>query len=112
NPVWVQFVSRKLLRLAVPWALLALLTLTLLLLPDPIYTVALEVQGGFYGLALAGLLLPRPGRVSSAAASFVVLNAAAWVAFWVWASGRAGRSWSRVVYPVGEPPLARRVTVH
>jgi hypothetical protein len=33
------------------------------------------------------------------AASFLVLNAAAWMAFWVWISGGAGRSWGKVRYP-------------
>ena len=32
------------------------------------------------------------------AATLVVLNAAAWLAFWVWVSGRTGRSWSKVRY--------------
>jgi len=32
------------------------------------------------------------------AASFLVLNAAAWLAFWVWISGRAGKSWHKAQY--------------
>ena len=39
-----------------------------------------------------------------AAAGFVVLNAAAWVAFWVWISGRAGEAWKKVAYDVSLPP--------
>jgi len=41
--------------------------------------------------------------VTAAAASFLVLHAAAWLAFWVWISGRAGRSWTKITYQV--PPL-------
>ena len=37
-------------------------------------------------------------RLLGAAASFLVLNAAAWLAFWVWIGGRAGRSWHKVQY--------------
>jgi hypothetical protein len=41
-----------------------------------------------------GKLLPLAGP----AASFLVLNAAAFLAFWVWASGRAGQSWGKIAY--------------
>jgi hypothetical protein len=34
----------------------------------------------------------------AAAGSFLVLNAAAWIAFWVWLFGGAGLSWSKVTY--------------
>jgi hypothetical protein len=37
-------------------------------------------------------------RLASGAASFLVLNAAAWIAFWVWMTGRSGRSWRKVAY--------------
>ena len=43
NPVWFQFVSHKLFRLLVPWALLALLVISALL-PAGIYQVALAAQ--------------------------------------------------------------------
>lgn len=112
NPVWWQLVSRKLLRLVVPWALLGLLV-SAALLDGWMYRAALFVQLGAYGLALFGLWggsalvrrLGPAGKVLSAAASFLVLNTAAFLAFWVWVSGRAGRSWSKVAYqkPVALP---------
>ena len=36
----------------------------------------------------------------------VLLNAAAWVAFWVWLTGRADQSWSKVAYDAPRPAPA------
>jgi cellulose synthase/poly-beta-1,6-N-acetylglucosamine synthase-like glycosyltransferase len=104
NPLWAQFVSHKLLRLAVPWLLLVLLAASALL-HGPIYRLALAAQLAGYAVGFAGLngRLAARSRLASAAGSFLVLNTAAWVAFWVWASGRAGSSWRKVVY---RPPAA------
>ncbi|MDB5332044.1 MAG: glycosyl transferase [Phycisphaerales bacterium] len=107
NPVWFQFISHKLLRLAVPWALLALLVSSAML-NGAAYHALLAAQLGFYGAALYGMWhgsQPRM-RIAAAAASFVVLNAAAFLAFWVWASGNAGRSWTKVTYTSGPPGAA------
>jgi cellulose synthase/poly-beta-1,6-N-acetylglucosamine synthase-like glycosyltransferase len=99
SPVWFQFLSHKLLRLPVPWALLALLAASAML-PGWFYFSALLVQLAFYTLAILGLLSNGHlvGRIGTAAASFLVLNGAAWVAFWVWISGRAGQSWTKARY--------------
>ena len=104
NPIWWQFLSHKILRLTVPWALVALLV-SAGLLAQPIYRAACALQLVFYLIALAGLWPPIGGRsrVAAAAASFVVLNAAAAMAFWVWILGRASRSWSKVIYEAPRP---------
>jgi biofilm PGA synthesis N-glycosyltransferase PgaC len=122
NPVWLPFVSHKLLRLAVPWALLGMLLVSALL-RTPLYDWLLWGQIGFYGLALLGSVRAVGSRLrlAGAAASMLVLNAAAWLAFWVWLSGRAGQSWSKVAYnptalghnphlgsPATSPPAANR----
>jgi cellulose synthase/poly-beta-1,6-N-acetylglucosamine synthase-like glycosyltransferase len=104
NPVWLPFLSRKLARLLVPWALLGLLALSAAL-PGHLYDVALVLQLLGYGAALLGLA-GLHSRLAGAAASFLVLNGAAWVAFWVWVSGRAGRSWQKVNYALARPPAA------
>jgi cellulose synthase/poly-beta-1,6-N-acetylglucosamine synthase-like glycosyltransferase len=105
SQVWLEFLSHKVLRLAAPWALLGLLASSLILQGPP-YEVARGVQGFGYALALLGLLTPlgKRLRLVGAAASFLVLNAAAWLAFWVWVSGRAGRSWGKVNYRGAVPP--------
>ena len=112
NPIWVQLVSHKLARLVVPWALLGLFV-ACILGEGWVYDFTLAAQGLGYALAIVGLLTGRGGKPCSAASSFLVLNAAAWVAFWVWISGRAGRTWTKASYtaPVrqasGVPKAAR-----
>lgn len=110
NPIWFEFVSHKLARLVVPWALIALLPLSLLI-DGPIHRLAFAAQAAFYLAALLGLsgrVGPRL-KLAAAASSFLVLNAAAWCAFWVWAFGRTTRSWKKATYaiepsqPVGAP---------
>jgi poly-beta-1,6-N-acetyl-D-glucosamine synthase len=97
NPVLVRFVSHKLLRLAVPFALVLML-LASLLLSAPLYRTALGLQLAFYGLGLAALLRrPRLGliaRAGDAAGTFVLLNTAAVVAFANFVAGRKA-AWSR-----------------
>lgn len=106
NPVWFAFLSHKILRLAVPWALLVML-LCCLGLATPLYLLLLTVQLAGYLLGLLGLTrLGARGKLTAAAGSFLVLNTAAWLAFWVWLSGRAGRSWSKVQYNTAAPLAA------
>jgi poly-beta-1,6-N-acetyl-D-glucosamine synthase len=90
NPVRFEFVSHKLLRLAVPFALVALLVASMVL-SGRLYRSALALQGVFYSLSLlAGLRLSRGplARVADAAFTFVVLNGAAAVAFVNFLTGR------------------------
>lgn len=107
NPVWLQWLSHKLLRLVVPWALLGMFVASgvLAFFAGPLFPIAFAAQVLGYGLGLLGLVPAVGKRVKllGAAASFLVLNFAAWLAFWVWVSGRAGRSWRKVDYqtPVG-----------
>ena len=103
SAVWCQFISHKLLRLLVPWALIAMFLLNVLLYGAPgglMYRGLLVGQLAGYSLGLLGLFGPIGARLrpASAASSFLVLNAAAWVAFWVWAFGRTGNSWNKTTY--------------
>jgi biofilm PGA synthesis N-glycosyltransferase PgaC len=97
NPVLFRFASHKLVRLAVPFALAAMLVASLWL-KDPLYRVALVLQLGFYGLALLALArLPKAGmvgRAADASGTFVLLNTAALVAFANFVTGRK-TAWSR-----------------
>jgi poly-beta-1,6-N-acetyl-D-glucosamine synthase len=90
NPIRFEFVSHKLLRLAVPLALLAVL-LSSAFLQQPFYRAALAAQMALYGLSLAslvGLKIGPVARVADAARTFVVLNSAAVVAFVNFLTGR------------------------
>jgi cellulose synthase/poly-beta-1,6-N-acetylglucosamine synthase-like glycosyltransferase len=97
--LWFQLLSHKLLRLAAPWALLALLVVNAFL-TGPLYQTLLWLQVGCYGIAAVGALCPPLARWRplGAATSFLVLNAAAWLAFWVWVSGRTGCTWTATAY--------------
>lgn len=103
NPVWWQFVSHKVLRLLVPWALLTMLATTILLHGSPFYRAVLVLQVLAYLVALAGMweAVGSRSRLAGAAASFLLLNTAAWMAFWVWATGGAHRVWGKVSYEPG-----------
>jgi cellulose synthase/poly-beta-1,6-N-acetylglucosamine synthase-like glycosyltransferase len=60
NPVWLQFVSHKIGRLLVPYALVAVLLASLVLAPRSLfYAAAFAAQVLFYGLAAYGALLER-----------------------------------------------------
>ncbi len=100
NPIWWQYVSHKLARLVVPWALLGALGLSAAL-GGPLYRALFLIQVAGYVVGLAGVIgLGTRSRAVTAASSFLVLNAAAWMAFWVWISGRSTRSWGKVTYKV------------
>jgi cellulose synthase/poly-beta-1,6-N-acetylglucosamine synthase-like glycosyltransferase len=101
NPVWFQLVSHKLLRLACPFALLALLFSSLALAFAPFSPAPSSAQRQlwqllaagqllFYGLALLGA---RAGRVGTLARTFVVLNAAAVVGLWRFLRGSQHVAW-------------------
>jgi poly-beta-1,6-N-acetyl-D-glucosamine synthase len=97
NPVLFRFVSHKLLRLAVPFALAGMLFASLWL-KAPLYRIALVLQVAFYGLALLALMrllkAGAIGRTADAAGTFVLLNTAAAVAFANFVTGRK-TAWSR-----------------
>jgi len=96
NPAWIQFVSHKVARLAVPYALPPLWILSLLLSPQSIvYAAAFAFQCLFYGLAAYGAWLekhetneardpwvgpatvPIPRRLARVALMVLVMNASA-----------------------------------
>jgi cellulose synthase/poly-beta-1,6-N-acetylglucosamine synthase-like glycosyltransferase len=91
NPICFEFISHKLLRLAVPMALAALFVSSLLI-KSPFYKVIFWAQVIFYSLSLVSLArLARRGvlaRVADAAGTFVLLNGAAVVALANFVSGK------------------------
>ncbi|MDP9160327.1 MAG: glycosyltransferase family 2 protein, partial [Acidobacteriota bacterium] len=96
NPIRFEFVSHKLTRLLSPLALLLAL-LSSALLNGPIYRIAFVLQIVFYGFSLLATMQLKEGwlaRLSDAAFTFVVLNAAAVVAFGNFLTGRKA-AWTR-----------------
>lgn len=96
NPILFRFVSHKLLRLIVPFALAAALAASILL-SGLVYRVALILQLLFYGLSLLALLRWNRGpleRMADACLTFVFLNSAAAVAFAIFITGRKP-AWGR-----------------
>jgi biofilm PGA synthesis N-glycosyltransferase PgaC len=109
NPLWWQFISHKLLRLAVPWALLGML-ISSWFLSGP-YELAFWAQAAAFAVAVAGAvpILGKRLPLAGAMGSLMVLNTAAFMAFWVWLTGRAERSWHKVAYAPTARPLSSPV---
>ena len=90
NPIRFEFVSHKLCRLLVPFAL-ALALISSAFLTAPFFRLVLLLQVAFYALGLLATVQPGRGllaRGADAAFTFVLLNAAALVAFGKFVSGR------------------------
>jgi cellulose synthase/poly-beta-1,6-N-acetylglucosamine synthase-like glycosyltransferase len=99
NPILWQFISHKMMRLLVPWALIGML-ITSAMIPTALFQLILAAQLAFYLFGLASLTTRWASRLplSSPVASFLVLNSAAWMGLWVWASGGAVNCWHKVRY--------------
>lgn len=90
NPIRFEFVSHKLMRLLIPFVLISAL-LGSILCQGAVYKLAMWVQIGFYllgALSLSRLSLGPLSRIADAASTFMVLNAAAAMAFTNFVTGR------------------------
>ncbi len=96
NPVWFQFVSHKVLRLLVPYALLVALAASLAA-SGWMYRAAFALQALFYLMAGAGRWIPssRRSRLVSFAHVFVDMNLAAVLALLRFAGGDADAKWEK-----------------
>jgi poly-beta-1,6-N-acetyl-D-glucosamine synthase len=94
NPVWFQLASHKLLRLACPWALVALFlssgNLAFAAEGNSIWSAFFLAQVAFYALSAIG---PAAGLAGAVARTFVVLNAAAVVGLWRFVRGTQAVTW-------------------
>ena len=81
NPIFIQFISHKVFRLLVPYALIFTL-ITSLLLPGIFYQLVAWLQFALYGLGLAALIWPvlRMNRLINLIVVFVGMNWAVLVA--------------------------------
>jgi cellulose synthase/poly-beta-1,6-N-acetylglucosamine synthase-like glycosyltransferase len=89
NPMLYRFISHKLLRLVVP-LLLVVMLLTSALAGGLFFHAAFFSQIVLYTLAASGILVPafRRFKPVAIASTFVMLNAAATLAFWNFVRGR------------------------
>ena len=101
NPVFFPFVSHKVSRLLVPWALILALV-TSAMLDAPVYRAAFVLQLLLYAVGFAGLYSRAAAqlRLVSTASAFVFLNSACLLAFFVWLLGAAQSNWHGVKYDV------------
>jgi biofilm PGA synthesis N-glycosyltransferase PgaC len=77
NPVALQFASKKLMRLLVPFALAGALLSNVALVPEGrVFSALLGLQAAGYGCAALGLLWPRANAVPAVklASAFLTLN--------------------------------------
>jgi cellulose synthase/poly-beta-1,6-N-acetylglucosamine synthase-like glycosyltransferase len=98
NPVLLQFVSHKLARLVVPYFCVAA-WVTSALLPGPLYALAFALQTLFYGLGILNLTPLRTARIAGlfrVSWTFIVLNAAAVMGFWVFVTRQEQVVWRKI----------------
>ena len=98
NPIWLEYVSHKLLRLVSPVMLLTVAVTNVLLMSQLPYLLLLLVQGCFYYSAFAGWLCQKIGRPSSifgVQAMFLTLNVTTVAALFDAMRGRFRVTWQR-----------------
>ncbi|MBL8331298.1 MAG: glycosyltransferase family 2 protein [Rubrivivax sp.] len=109
NPILLQFVSHKLLRLLAPWALAAALLASAVLAAQgvPLFAGLLAIQLAFYGLALLPWVLPagRSFRLARVAQAFVALNGFAVLGLFEYLGNREAHLWRKA--PTAESGEAR-----
>jgi len=94
NPYWWRFLSHKLFRVIVPFALIALF-IAGALAESEVYFIITIAESLFYLLMLLSLFYPvlQKNKLISLSYFFMVMNAAAVVGFWRWFTGKSSASW-------------------
>lgn len=98
NPIWFEFVSHKLLRLASPFLLMGALASSWMMRAGAAGRVALALQVAFYGLAALGAWAQRAGfrfRLLGIPLMFVSLQVVTAQACWDAVRGRYRVRWTR-----------------
>lgn len=98
NRLWWQFVSHKVCRLLVPYALIGMYGASWMLLHEPYGAALVLAQTGYYLLGAVSWRVPalaRRFRLAGLAGSFLSLNAAAAVAPIAFIRGRGRVRWDR-----------------
>ena len=87
------FLSHKLGRLLVPFALIAALAATTFRLNQPLYAGLFVLQGAFYVLAIAGALIPLKPKILRLPYYFGMINLAAFLGVYHALSGGRRMAW-------------------
>jgi len=96
NPVFFEFLSHKVLRLLAPWALVVTLICAWLLSDIPLFAFVFALQMTLIGLAAVGAvtyLMRLKVPLVGALMAFGMLNVAALVGTWKFATGRQKDLW-------------------
>ena len=96
NPVFVQFISHKVFRLLVPYALILIL-ITSLLLSGRFYELVVYLQFIFYGLGLAALIWPdlKTNRFINFIVVFIGMNWVALLALIMFVAQKVDVQWEK-----------------
>lgn len=99
NPTWFSVISHKLLRLVVPFAMIAAL-IAAAVGEVPWLRWMLVIQLAGYAVGIGGIMVPAlsRNRIVNAVSALLVLNAAALMSWYVFFAGRTNRSWKKVTY--------------
>lgn len=106
NPIWFEYVSHKILRLASPLFLIVSAAAHVTLLDSRLYATLGVFHAGFYMAAAVGWLYQQTGRRSPLFAlplMFVTLNVTTLLALWDAARGRFQVTWRRAPVEPGPP---------
>ncbi|MDP7270733.1 MAG: glycosyltransferase family 2 protein, partial [Gammaproteobacteria bacterium] len=96
NPIWVQFVSHKLLRLVAPvFLLVGLVTNIILVNESLLYTLILAIQLVLYAAAFIGIMLPATHQLLAIRIpmTFCLLNWSAVLGFREFVARRSEQLW-------------------
>jgi cellulose synthase/poly-beta-1,6-N-acetylglucosamine synthase-like glycosyltransferase len=113
NPIVLQFVSHKVLRLVAPWAMAILLACSAALAADStFYAAALALQLLGYSMPLVGALVPRlrSQRIICAGTAFFVLNWFAVLGLIEFIGNRNAHLWRTKQAARGEPRVVEAKT--
>ena len=93
--VGLAVLFHKILRLFVPYCLLAIVVADLFLLEHVVYQLTFALQAAFYLLAAAGSFVRRASRIVDVPHMFCVMNWAAVVGLYRFVAGRQGTIWKK-----------------
>lgn len=96
NPVWLQFMSHKIMRLTMPFCLLTALISSYMMLDQQLYATAFMLQCLIYAIGGASFFFERLRqlRIPGLIYFFCILNAAIVVGFYRLASGKKEGLWT------------------